>query len=73
VRCTRGAMFDVAVDLCQWFGTELDDESGRMLYISEGCGRGYQTLDPNTDSRRRRRGIADQAATTACSSISFRK
>src|SRR3974390_7883 len=35
VRCTRGAVFDVAVDLrigsptfCQWFGTELDDESG---------------------------------------------
>src|SRR4051794_18993489 len=37
VRCTRGAVFDVAVDLrvgsptfCDWFGTELDDESGRM-------------------------------------------
>ena len=37
VRCTRGAVFDVAVDLrvgsptfCQWFGTELDDVSGRI-------------------------------------------
>jgi dTDP-4-dehydrorhamnose 3,5-epimerase len=55
-RCTRGAVFDVAVDLragsptfCQWFGTELDDESGRMLYIPEGCGHGYLTLVPNTD------------------------
>jgi len=46
-RCTRGAVFDAAVALragsptfCQWFGTELDDESGRMLYIPEGCGHG---------------------------------
>jgi dTDP-4-dehydrorhamnose 3,5-epimerase len=37
-RCSRGALFDVAVDLrvgsptfCLCFGTELDDESGRML------------------------------------------
>ena len=56
VRCTRGAVFDVAVDLrvdsptfCQWFGTELDAESGRMLYLPEGCGHGYLTLVPNTD------------------------
>ena len=56
VRCTRGAVFDVAVDLradsptfCQWFGAELDDESGRMLYIPEGCGHGYLTLAQNTD------------------------
>lgn len=56
VRCTRGAVFDVAVDLrresstyCQWFGVQLDDESGRMLYIPEGCAHGYLTLAPNTD------------------------
>jgi dTDP-4-dehydrorhamnose 3,5-epimerase len=56
VRCTRGAVFDVAVDLradsltfCQWFGVELDDDSGRMLYIPEGCGHGYLTLAPNSD------------------------
>jgi dTDP-4-dehydrorhamnose 3,5-epimerase len=56
VRCSRGAVFDVAVDLrfgsptfCQWFGTELDDESSRMLYIPEGCGHGYLTLASNTD------------------------
>jgi dTDP-4-dehydrorhamnose 3,5-epimerase len=56
VRCTRGALFDVAVDLrvgspsfCQWFGIELNEESGRMLYIPEGCGHGYLTLTPNTD------------------------
>ena len=56
VRCTRGAVFDVAVGLrvgsptfCQWFGTELDDEFGRVLYIPEGCGHGYLALAPNTD------------------------
>lgn len=56
VRCTRGAVFDVAVDLridspsfCQWFGIELDDNSGRMLYIPEGCGHGYLTLKSDTE------------------------
>lgn len=56
VRCTRGAVFDVAVDLrpdsptyCHWFGTELDADSGRMLYIPRGCGHGYLTLTPDTD------------------------
>ena len=56
VRCARGAVFDVAVDLrsdsptfCQWFGIDLDDESGRMLYIPEGCAHGYLTLAPGTD------------------------
>ncbi|MGC2300174.1 MAG: dTDP-4-dehydrorhamnose 3,5-epimerase family protein, partial [Acidobacteriaceae bacterium] len=40
VRCTRGAMFDVALDLRpgsptygQWFGAELTEENGRMLYV----------------------------------------
>lgn len=56
VRCTRGAVFDVAVDLraasptfCQWFGIELDADAGRALYIPEGCGHGYLTLMPETD------------------------
>jgi dTDP-4-dehydrorhamnose 3,5-epimerase len=56
VRCTRGAVFDVAVDVrpdspsyCQWFGIELDADSGRMLYIPEGCAHGYLTLVANTD------------------------
>lgn len=56
VRCTRGAVFDVAVDLRpdsatfrQWFGVELDAESGRSLYIPEGCGHGYITLTADTD------------------------
>ena len=56
VRCTRGSIFDVAVDLRsgsptwgQWFGTELTEENGRMLYIPELCAHGYQTLTDRTE------------------------
>jgi dTDP-4-dehydrorhamnose 3,5-epimerase len=56
VRCTRGSVFDVAVDLrptspsfCYWVAVELNDSNGRMLYIPEGCGHGYQTLMDNTE------------------------
>ena len=56
VRCTRGAIFDVAVDLrpesptyCAWVGVRLDPESGRALYIPEGCAHGFQTLAEESD------------------------
>lgn len=56
VRCTRGAVFDVVVDLrpesltCfKWFGVELRPENNRMLYVPEGCAHGYQTLEDQTD------------------------
>ncbi|MEM7220391.1 MAG: dTDP-4-dehydrorhamnose 3,5-epimerase [Pseudomonadota bacterium] len=55
VRCERGAMFDVAVDLRpeshtyrRWFGIELSQTNMRMLYIPEGFGHGFQTLEDNT-------------------------
>jgi len=51
VRCTRGAIFDVIVDLrpgsptyCRWAGFELTAENGRALYIPEGFAHGFQTL-----------------------------
>lgn len=51
VRCTRGAVFDVALDLrpespsyLKWYGVELSADNGVMLYIPEGCAHGYQTL-----------------------------
>jgi dTDP-4-dehydrorhamnose 3,5-epimerase len=56
VRCTRGAMFDVVLDLRpgsptygQWYGVELTPQNGRMLYVPEHCGHGYQTLEDNTE------------------------
>jgi dTDP-4-dehydrorhamnose 3,5-epimerase len=56
VRCTRGAMFDVVVDLRagsptfrQWCGVELTPENGRMLYLPEYCAHGYQTLVDDTE------------------------
>lgn len=56
VRCTRGAMFDVALDLRpdspsygKWFGAELSAENGRMLYVPEHCAHGYQTLEDRTE------------------------
>lgn len=56
VRCTRGRMFDVVLDLRQgsktygkWYGVELTEQNGRMLFVPEGCGHGYQTLEDNTE------------------------
>jgi dTDP-4-dehydrorhamnose 3,5-epimerase len=56
VRCTRGAIFDVIVDLRPdsqtykgWFGVELNDENSRMIYVPEGFAQGYMTLADNTE------------------------
>lgn len=56
VRCTRGAIFDVALDLRKespsygkWYGVELSAENGRMLYVPENCAHGYQTLEENSE------------------------
>lgn len=56
VRCTKGALFDVVVDLRshspsyrKWYGVELGAEKYQMLYVPEGCAHGYQTLEDNTD------------------------
>lgn len=51
IKCTRGSVYDVAVDLrsnspsfCRWFGTELSDRNRTMLYVPEGCAHGYISL-----------------------------
>jgi dTDP-4-dehydrorhamnose 3,5-epimerase len=56
VRCTRGAMFDVVLDLRpgsstygKWYGLELSAENARMLYVPEQCAHGYQTLQQDTE------------------------
>jgi len=56
VRCTRGEMFDVVLDLRpesptyrSWYGTTLSPDNGRMLYVPERCAHGYQTLEDYTE------------------------
>lgn len=56
VRCTRGTIFDVALDLrpgsptqAEWVGVELSAENGRALFVPEGCAHGFQTLQPDSE------------------------
>jgi dTDP-4-dehydrorhamnose 3,5-epimerase len=56
VRCTRGAIFDVMVDLRnssptygQWHGEELNSDNHLMLYIPKGFAHGFQSLLDNTE------------------------
>jgi dTDP-4-dehydrorhamnose 3,5-epimerase len=56
VRCTRGAAFDVIVDLreasptyLRWHAEELTAENGAGIYIPPGCAHGFQTLIDETD------------------------
>ena len=56
VRCTRGSIYDVVVDLRPhspaykaWVAVTLTGENHRMVYISEGCAHGFLTLEENTE------------------------
>ncbi len=56
VRCTAGAIYDVALDLrpesatfCKWFAMELTAANRSSLYIPEGCAHGLQTLTDNCE------------------------
>ncbi len=51
VRCTRGAIYDVIIDLrhesptyCKWIAAELNADNHRTIYIPEGFAHGFQTL-----------------------------
>src|SRR5262245_28349413 len=56
VRCTAGEIFDVVVDLrpdsptyCKWFGTYLNADNGRMLYVPEACAHGCVSMRDGTE------------------------
>jgi dTDP-4-dehydrorhamnose 3,5-epimerase len=56
VRCTRGAVFDVAVDIRprsptfkRWFAIELTADSRRTFYIPTGFAHGFQTLADDSE------------------------
>jgi dTDP-4-dehydrorhamnose 3,5-epimerase len=56
VRCTAGAIFDVAVDLrpdsptfCAWAGVELSAANRLALYVPRGCAHGFLTLTDDVE------------------------
>jgi dTDP-4-dehydrorhamnose 3,5-epimerase len=56
VRCTRGSLFDVVVDLrpgspafTRHAAVVLSAENHRMMYVPAGCAHGFQTLEDDTE------------------------
>lgn len=56
VRCTKGRIWDVAVDLrkssptyLKWFGLELSAENHKLLLVPQGFAHGFVTLEDNTE------------------------
>jgi dTDP-4-dehydrorhamnose 3,5-epimerase len=56
VRCVKGCVWDVAVDLragsptfLRWHAEELNAENARMLAIPEGCAHGFQVLEEDSE------------------------
>jgi dTDP-4-dehydrorhamnose 3,5-epimerase len=56
VRCSRGAMYDVIIDLrpdsatyCRWIAVELSASQPSVLYVPEGFAHGFQTLADDTE------------------------
>ncbi len=57
VRCTRGSLYDVVLDLrpqsgtfLRWVAVELTPDNGNMVFVPKGCAHGFQTLDDKTEA-----------------------
>jgi len=69
VRCTRGRIWDVAVDLrkssptyLKWFGLELSAENHKMLMIPKGFAHGFITLEDNSEVQYKVDSLYDKAS-----------
>lgn len=56
VRCTKGAIYDVIIDIrpdsptfCQWISIDLNEHDYQMVYIPGGFAHGFQTLEDNCE------------------------
>lgn len=56
IRCTKGAIFDMIIDIrsgsptfLKWFGIELNEHNHKALYSPEGFAQGFITLEENTE------------------------
>jgi len=56
VRCTKGKIFDVIIDLrsnsssyTKWISVELTEQNHYMIFIPKGCAHGFQTLEDDTE------------------------
>jgi dTDP-4-dehydrorhamnose 3,5-epimerase len=56
VRCTKGAIYDVVVDLRphsstfkEWIAVVLTGEKRNMVYVPEGCAHGFLTLEDKSE------------------------
>jgi len=56
IKCIKGAVFDVAVDLrkdsptfLQWYGEELSPDNMQLIYIPEGFAHGFQSLKKDSE------------------------
>lgn len=56
VRCMKGKVWDVVVDLrsgsntfLEWHAEELSPDNAKMMIIPEGCAHGFQSLEPGSE------------------------
>lgn len=56
VKCTKGRIFDVIIDLRpdsktfkEWLSVELSEDNYKMLYVPKGFAHGFQTLEDNCE------------------------